>query len=422
MLQKKRRGLRLLSTSIILSMSMQLGSGVVFAAEDDTAFLSYSDEYEYEVSENRQSLWDNHMVVEYTIKNNGKKEIADWNFLVDIPYEIENVWNAQKIEGDGTYYQIGNSGWNKTIQPGQSVSFGMTLAGIKDTSNIESPSTWLLNSAQKAIAIDNLDVSYQEYSNWGSGFSGLLTITNNSDSAINGWCFDISANRPILSVSNAVLTDNGNNSYTLANAGYNATINAHSSVSINVNGGANDKSQFAAAIVKATESASAFSLTDDKDMNGVPDYQEFIEDKKSENPIITPTPTNSPTPIPTSTPTPTVVPTNTPTPIPTSTPTPTVAPTNTPTPIPTSTPTPTVAPTSTPTPTVAPTSTPTPIPTSTPTPTVAPTNTPTPIPTSTPTPTVVPTNTPTPTPQVEIVDSDFDGLSDADEVAWGTEI
>ncbi|MBR3058960.1 MAG: cellulose binding domain-containing protein [Clostridiales bacterium] len=441
--------------SIVLSMMTQMGASVVFAKENDAAFLSCSDDLVYEVTENRQSLWDGHMVVEYTVKNSGNKEINDWNFLVNIPYDIESIWNAQKLESDGAYYQIGNYGWNSTIQPGQSITFGMTLSGIQDTSNIESPTTWLLNSARKALASDNLSVTYTEYSNWGSGFNGVLKITNNANTAINDWSFDITTNRPITSVSNAVFKDNGNNSYTLSNAGYNAKINAHSSIEISINGGSNDKSSFAVSIVNATESAAAFSLKGDNDKNGVPDYQEYIQGKLPDIPVVSPTPTSTPvptatsTPVPTSTPTSTPVPTATSTPVPTSTPTstpvptatstpvPTMTPTDTPAPTATSTPVPTMTPTdtpaptatSTPVPTMTPTGTPAPTATSTPVPTMTPTDTPAPTATSTPVPTMTPTgtptptvtSTPTPTPAVISVDSDKDGLSDEDELIWGTD-
>ena len=465
MFKKSKRRLRLLSMSIVLSMMTQMGASVVFAKENDAAFLSCSDDLVYEVTENRQSLWDGHMVVEYTVKNSGNKEINDWNFLVNIPYDIESIWNAQKLESDGAYYQIGNYGWNSTIQPGQSITFGMTLSGIQDTSNIESPTTWLLNSARKALASDNLSVTYTEYSNWGSGFNGVLKITNNANTAINDWSFDITTNRPITSVSNAVFKDNGNNSYTLSNAGYNAKINAHSSIEININGGSNDKSSFSVSIVNATESAAAFSLKGDNDKNGVPDYQEYIQGKLPDIPVVSPTPTSTPvptatptstpvptatsTPVPTSTPTSTPVPTATSTPVPTSTPTstpvptatstpvPTMTPTDTPAPTATSTPVPTMTPTdtpaptatSTPVPTMTPTDTPAPTATSTPVPTMTPTDTPAPTATSTPVPTMTPTgtptptvtSTPTPTPAVVGADSDFDGLLDADEAIWGTD-
>ena len=105
----------------------------------------------------------------------------------------------------------------------------------------------------------------------------------------------------------------------------------------------------------------------------------------SEEPCITPTPTETPT----NTPTPTQTETNTPTVTKTPTETPTNTPTNTETPTQTITPTNTETPTNTPTNTETPTVTPTP--TNTETPTVTPT------PTNTETPTVTPTNTETPT-------------------------
>ncbi len=122
-------------------------------------------------------------------------------------------------------------------------------------------------------------------------------------------------------------------------------------------------------------------------------------------PVLLPTPTNTPSPTNTPTPTPTLTPTPTPSNTPTSTPTDTPVPTNTPSPTPTDTPTPTPTQTPTETPTETPTSTPTPtdtpIPTETPTPTDTPSPTPTesimPASTFTPTPTV-PQETLTPTP------------------------
>lgn len=135
-----------------------------------------------------------------------------------------------------------------------------------------------------------------------------------------------------------------------------------------------------------------------------------------------PPPVSTPTRVPTATPTNTATPTATTTATATRTPTPTATatPTRTPTPTATATPTRTPTPTATPVP-PTPTSTPTPIPTSTPSPT--PTATPTqPPPTATPT-LAPPTPTPTPAGPVCVSpsDCDGDGISNSDELIWGSD-
>ena len=116
------------------------------------------------------------------------------------------------------------------------------------------------------------------------------------------------------------------------------------------------------------------------------------EERPTDTPSPTPTPTEIPTDTPSPTPTPTEIPTDTPSP----TPTPTEIPTDTPSP----TPTPTEIPTDTPSPTPTPTEIPTDTPSPTPTPTEIPTDTPSPTPTPPPTP--VPTAEPTQEPYQRI--------------------
>jgi len=78
-------------------------------------------------------------------------------------------------------------------------------------------------------------VTYTQ-SDWGTGATVNMTITNNSSTAVNGWTvsFNFEGNQKITNAWNCSFTQNGN-SVSLTNVNYNATIPAGGSVTIGFN-------------------------------------------------------------------------------------------------------------------------------------------------------------------------------------------
>jgi cellulose 1,4-beta-cellobiosidase len=75
-------------------------------------------------------------------------------------------------------------------------------------------------------------VDYDDSNDWGSGFLGNVTITNNGSSPVNGWMlqFDFPGNQQITNLWNGIYSQSGT-AVTVNSAGWNSTISANGSIS-----------------------------------------------------------------------------------------------------------------------------------------------------------------------------------------------
>ena len=78
--------------------------------------------------------------------------------------------------------------------------------------------------------------SFEVTSDWGTGFGGQITITNNGTTAINNWTLSFDWDRAITSIWDATVSSDTANQYVINNAGWNASIPAGGSVSFGFNG------------------------------------------------------------------------------------------------------------------------------------------------------------------------------------------
>ena len=356
--------LAMVLSSSIVSSALSLGYSNIVSANTlvdfenenpSTANMFRSvEDHSYTAEIRTTATWSGHANLEITFTNTGNGTIHDWYVTFDFNYNIENPYNCYIVEHEDNLYTIGNNDWNQDILPDQSVTVGFTAASNDGSDICTMPSFYLLNTKTVTLSSGDLSYRFEEYSNWTSGFSGALILTNNSNEQIRDWSITFNSNRPLTQADAAVLSTNSSNSYTIRNDGNNQDINAGQSYRIELQGGANDPSiPFELTDLTVTVKKLALSLEDDKNNNDVPDVLET-----DFNGTITVTPTATPTVVvtdtPTATPSSTVTPTNTiaPTVTPTVTATPTV--TVTPTPDISVTPTNTVMVTPTPIPSVFP--------------------------------------------------------------------
>jgi aryl-phospho-beta-D-glucosidase BglC (GH1 family) len=71
---------------------------------------------------------------------------------------------------------------------------------------------------------------------WGSGFTGNVTITNQGTSAISGWTLQFDFAAAMTNIWNATIVSHTGNHYVIRDAGYNSVIGAGQSVSFGFNG------------------------------------------------------------------------------------------------------------------------------------------------------------------------------------------
>jgi aryl-phospho-beta-D-glucosidase BglC (GH1 family) len=81
----------------------------------------------------------------------------------------------------------------------------------------------------------NATAVFTDVSDWGSGFTGNITITNQGATAINGWTLQFDFAGAISQVWNGVIVSQTGNHYVIGNASYNATIAAGQSVTFGFN-------------------------------------------------------------------------------------------------------------------------------------------------------------------------------------------
>jgi aryl-phospho-beta-D-glucosidase BglC (GH1 family) len=91
------------------------------------------------------------------------------------------------------------------------------------------PSTPLPSNSLNATA------TFTDVSDWGSGFTGNITIANQGTTAINGWTLQFAFPGSITGIWNGNIISQNGNQYTIGDVGYNATIGAGQSVSFGFN-------------------------------------------------------------------------------------------------------------------------------------------------------------------------------------------
>lgn len=288
----------------------------------ETQTYSVIENLHFEVNASITSFWDNYANLEFTISNTGSETIHNWHLTFDLPYSIEGVWGAEVFErSDDGSYTFKNAGWNQDILPGNTISFGMTVSSIDGQPVSILPTFYLLNTTERVVDPSGYSLTYQEYSNWGAGYNGAIILENVSNEVIEDWKLSFETNRNLREVAGAVL-ETSDNVICFSNDGDNQNLNSGTSWNMTITGGEQNCSDpMTISDIELTTICCAFGLNDDADLNGIPDYADFINGQ-NQDPDITPTPAVTPSPTPEVDPTATPTPDVTVVPTPESTPTP----------------------------------------------------------------------------------------------------
>lgn len=115
---------------------------------------------------------------------------------------------------------------------GGSAEFG--ISGQENFPGFPKQYTMLGNIA--GVAEEDYSITYHLDSDWGDGFTGTITITNNTASAIEDWYLEFDFNRNITNIWNGVTESHKGKHYVIKNAGYNANINAGQTISFGFSG------------------------------------------------------------------------------------------------------------------------------------------------------------------------------------------
>ena len=298
--------------SVLLVITMLCTSfigGSVYAAEPSSNTIY--DKNGLKVDFKVDSQWDNYFNGTISVTNTGTQTIEDWAFTFDLPHEISNVWNAAIIEHQPGVYTVKNLMWNQDIPVGSSISFGFTASA---TGEITRPTFFVVNTKPTEVEPELIKVEYLPYSDWGSGYSSALKITNLSSTTIEDWTIDFEFARSIDNLSGGKLLSHNGTHYTIQNDGYTQNLSANQTILLGLGGTGGVATDVPTNCIVKQMSLS-FDLTSDTDGDQVLDWVEVCVN--GTDPLVpgevipTPTPTPvevTPTPTdPTPTPTPTPV-------------------------------------------------------------------------------------------------------------------
>lgn len=214
------------------------------ATEEETVWDGVTMERVYEtdncnITFSLINVWENGYQAEVIIDNISDKQVENWTLSFVYKGEITDLWNAEIVEHQGNRYVVKYMDYNRDVVKGAPVTFGLcadeTFPGF--------PEEMEMIQSEEPAAEEEYTVELQVNSEWGSGFVGVISVTNNTDVKMEDWKLAFSFDREIHEVWNAQLLEQDGNRYLVANAGYNAVIAPHETVTFGIRGGAGNGSE-----------------------------------------------------------------------------------------------------------------------------------------------------------------------------------
>ncbi len=153
------------------------------------------------------------------LENTRNATIENWMLGFSFQGDLTNIWNGVISEHDDSEYVIKNAGWNQDLEAGKYIEFG--ISGSGDFTGF--PKNYQLLGELGSVSTDDYAIKYRLNSDWGSGFTGEISITNNTSAPIEDWILEFDFDRTITSVWNGVIESHEGSHYSIKNAGYNAT-------------------------------------------------------------------------------------------------------------------------------------------------------------------------------------------------------
>ncbi len=176
--------------------------------------------------------WNGGYNANITVENTSDSVMENWYLGFDSPNVIYDIWNAEIVGREDGKYVIKNAGWNQDIAAGGSISFG--FSGNEDFKGF--PTTYETGNPKREKNSSDFSIEYHLDSDWETGFTGAVTITNNTGALIEDWVLEFDFAREIISIWDAVMESGENNHYVIRNAGYNGNIAAGQSISFGFSG------------------------------------------------------------------------------------------------------------------------------------------------------------------------------------------
>ena len=178
-----------------------------------------------------QGSWNTGYNASIRIDNHSAESIEDWRFEMEYEGSISNIWNAViESNADGKYI-IKNAGWNQDIAAGSYVEFGLSGAEAFD----KYPSSYKMLTGIAENSSEDFDAVFEITNDWTQGFTGRITITNNTDAMIEDWVLEFDGENEISTLWDGQIVSHESTHYIVKSADYNQNIPVGGSVSFNFN-------------------------------------------------------------------------------------------------------------------------------------------------------------------------------------------
>ncbi|HWB00461.1 MAG TPA: cellulose binding domain-containing protein [Pirellulales bacterium] len=119
-----------------------------------------------------------------------------------------------------------------TIEPDE--NFTLTLSNAVNATLGRTSATGTITNDDKQATSGNF--AFQVLTDWGSGFTGQISISNTSAAAVNNWQLAFDFAGQITSIWDATIVSHSGNHYVVQNAGWNSSIAAGGTASFGFNG------------------------------------------------------------------------------------------------------------------------------------------------------------------------------------------
>lgn len=178
------------------------------------------------------SYWETGYNANIKLENTGNSTIQNWYLGFDYHNSITNIWNAEISLNEGEEYVIKNVGWNQDIAAGSSVEFGIS----GDHAFKGFPENYELIGISSEVAEGDYTIQYNVNNDWGTGFYGSISVTNNTDTVLEEWILEFDFDREITEIWDGVIEEHESNHYIVRNAEYNSVIAPGKTISIGIKG------------------------------------------------------------------------------------------------------------------------------------------------------------------------------------------
>lgn len=140
------------------------------------------------------NYWEGGYNANVKIENTGSSAIENWYLSFALDNNLSTIWNAEVVSNEAGRYVVKNAGQNADIPVGGCVEFGIsvneTFAGF--------PKEYKLLGESAQVQKEAYSVEYILDSDWGSGFSGRVLLTNHTEEVLEDWALELIRNQSKL--------------------------------------------------------------------------------------------------------------------------------------------------------------------------------------------------------------------------------